>query len=533
MSPNRRIAVYLTAAIASTCLDFFCHGLALPRNPIRRHWAPPPPQTTTVPANFRQYCSVWRSSSRDVLFLSSSVTDEVPSSVIGSDTSEDEDKEESNNTSQLPINATQGVPASSTGIATSSQAAQWHKQRRKEMLQKYSDRISPLERSSSSNVLGLSLLFLSNASLLAMAYLSGKAWNPLQIFLAAIFPGSMFSLWTLQILHDCLHGSLLPKPSSRPLPSLKHDNNNNNHVKKKKKLQSLLLFWGSMPSFFGYHLYLRHGHLSHHKSLGDPRSTSLRQLFDSDKSEFEDGDVLFAAHRMKLKGEAGPRFRIGKEKKEDLVLSISRTGFSHWKRGRPLRNAAIFAATFSFERFLLGINDLVVALTGTNYFFPNKPREFHKECANYCRWAVLVRGALWKWAGWKSLLFLYLAEILWSIPPHPACAMFVTNHGSATRDEDGDGYGDGCIPSSSTYAGKWYSLFTLGTNYHCEHHDFPTIPLHRLGKLREIAPEYYREGERDNVFEIMWKVFSEPEFYACMDVGVNLKNTKILPVAAS
>jgi len=111
--------------------------------------------------------------------------------------------------------------------------------------------------------------------------------------------------------------------------------------------------------------------------------------------------------------------------------------------------------------------------------------------------------------------------------------MFVTNHGSATRDEDGDGYGDGCIPSSSTYAGKWYSLFTLGTNYHCEHHDFPTIPLHRLGKLREIAPEYYREGERDNVFEIMWKVFSEPEFYACMDVGVNLKNTKILPVGAS
>ncbi|KAL7472891.1 hypothetical protein ACHAXS_013280 [Conticribra weissflogii] len=561
MSPNRQPAVYPAIAMTAVCLVSFSHGWAPTRNPIIRQRATTtttpllPPSSRTVP--FRHHPngrSPRGMNSNDHVFahvraMSSSVTDEAPSSETNI-----EDIEEFPVTISSPMNATPQPPTSTaTSISSSSSstspAAQWHKRRRKEMLQKYGDRISPLERTSSSHVLGLSLLLLSNASLFAMAYLSGKALNPVQIVLLAFFPGSVFSLWTLQILHDCLHGSLLPKPNvSSTSPTSTHQspskdkgtkkkkkNTKKKTKKNNKKLQNLLLFWGSMPSFFGYHLYLRHGHLSHHKSLGDPRSASLLQLFESDKSDFEDGDVLFVAHRMNLRGETGPRLRIGRKKKEDLVLSISRTGFSLWKPKRPVRNSAIFALSFALERFLLGINDVVVAITGKNHFFPNKPREFHDECARYCRCALSVRGWLWRIAGWKSLLFLFLAEVLWSIPPHPACAMFVTNHGSTMVPGDGDGDEDGnrCIPSSSTYAGKWYSVFTLGTNYHCEHHDFPTIPLHRLGKLKEIAPEYYRGGESDNVFTIMRKAFSEPEFYACMDVGVNLKNTKMLPAVAS
>lgn len=378
------------------------------------------------------------------------------------------------------------------------------------MLQKYGDQIAPLERESSSNILALTLLSISNIGLLTLSILSGKVLSPVQIVLLAIFPGSMFSLWTLQILHDCLHGSLLNKQQHKFIF---------NKIKR-KTLQNAILFWGSIPSVFGYYLYLKYGHLTHHKSLGDQASVSLQTLFNSTQKEFEDGDVLFVAHRMKLKGEVGPRFNImGRE----VVMSISKAGFNNWVEDRPIWNAVVFATSFMYERLMLMMNDVVVAITGRNYFFPNKPKEFHAECARYCRCAVVVRGLLWKLAGWKSLLFLYLSETLWSIPPHPACAMFVTNHGS-TMDSDGEsgGGGEHCIPSSSTYAGRWYSLFTLGTNYHCEHHDFPTIPLHRLGELRKIAPEFYREGSNDNVFKIMRKVFAKPEFYACMDAGIQL-----------
>ncbi|KAL7542111.1 hypothetical protein ACHAWF_007093 [Thalassiosira exigua] len=401
-------------------------------------------------------------------------------------------------TESSPSSAPAGRDGPRSRNPSHSRAARWHKDRRRRMLLKYGDRIGPLERDASSHALALSLLCLSNASLFAFSLLSGKL-HPLRVTLLALFPGSMFSLWTLQILHDLLHGSLLKKRRRTFLGV------------RRKDLQDLLLFWGSMPSAFGYYLYLKYGHLTHHKSLGDERSASLKQLFESDQKEFEDGDVLFVAHRMKLKGEVGPTFNIGGK---DITMSISKTGFDAWREGRPIRNACAFASSFMYERGMLVVNDLVVAATGRNYFFPNKPKEFHDECAKYCRCAVAVRALLWKLAGWKSMLFLFLSETLWSIPPHPACAMFVTNHGSNVDEDSGN-----CVPSSSTYAGRWYSVFTLGTNYHCEHHDFPTIPLHRLGELRKIAPEFYPEGSRDNVFRIMRKVFAKPEFYACMDAA--------------
>jgi fatty acid desaturase len=397
-----------------------------------------------------------------------------------------------------------------------SPAAKYHKERRKRMLLKYGDQIIPLERDASSQSLAIPLLALSNVSLFTLSLICGTL-HPALVVLLAVFPGSIFSLWTLQILHDNLHGSLLDKHKSTFFPLPLGLGRKVVNIKR-HRLRGSILFWGSMPSAFGYYLYLTYGHITHHKSFGDVDAASLKQLFDSSKQDFEDGDVLFVAHRMKLKGEVGPTFTLPTlfgRRKRHVTLSISKMGFNTWKEGYPIRNALAFTISFMYERFMLVINDTVVAITGWNYFFPNKPRRFHADCAKYCRCALLVRAVLYSLGGWKSIFFLYLSETLWSIPPHPACAMFVTNHGSTIDDDTGL-----CVPSSSTYAGKWYSLLTLGTNYHVEHHDFPTIPLHRLGQLRDIAPEFYRTGSNDNVFKIMRKAFSKPEFYACMDAKV-------------
>jgi fatty acid desaturase len=370
------------------------------------------------------------------------------------------------------------------------------------MLKKYGSQIAPLERNASSQRVALPLLVVSNLSLLFLSMASGFLPISMVILLAA-FPGSILSLWQLQILHDVLHGSMFTKGRNVVwgVP--------------KKDMQDRVLFWGSMPSVFGYYLYLKYGHLSHHKNVGDPTQANLQQLFDSHQADFEDGDVLFVAHRMKLKGDIGPRFRVWGRARE-LKMSISKSGFNSWRQGNATWNACMFASSFLFERFMLVANDVIVAITGRNYFFPNKPAAFHKACARYARCATLLRGALWATCGWKSLLFLFLSETLWSLPPHPACAMFVTNHGSSTTG----GENESCIPTSSTYAGRWYSIFTLGTNYHCEHHDFPTIPLTQLHTLRKIAPDFYPTGSRDNLWAIMKKTFAHPDFYACMDAGI-------------
>jgi fatty acid desaturase len=505
--------------------------------------------------------------------------------------------------SSTPINQPSPIPSSDTdfsievnkdtSISTStdtnatkqkrtsalSPAAQWHKKRRKEMISntEYASKILPLEQESHGLYVGLPLLILSNIALASLSVLSSKL-SIMQIIILAFFPGSMFSLWQLQISHDCLHGTLLPKKKIKndtistrtsTIHNVNDNIKNNNKliksitniknyvhnyiVQNRNKLHKLILFYGTMPSAFGYYLYLQYGHLTHHKSLGDERKSNLDALFNSNQKEFEDGDALFVAHRMKLKGEVGPKFTLpfalpslptmkkknmnhnendSNNKRNDdttttITMSISNTGFTLWKDNHPLRNALVFTTSFLFERVLLIWNDFVVACTGRNFFFPNKPKAFHDEVALYCRISVLVRlGLCYLAKSWKALFFLYLAETLWSIPPHPACAMFITNHGSDNSEHE-----EGCIPSSSTYAGKLYSLFTLGTNYHVEHHDFPTIPLHNLGKLQKIAPEYYRGGnpsinsntpkrKRDNVFQIMKKTFSKAEFYACMDAGI-------------
>jgi fatty acid desaturase len=389
-------------------------------------------------------------------------------------------------------------------FSTTSGAATWHKQRRNQMLALYGDDIIPLERESSSQSVALPLLIMSNTLLLALSILSGSLSLPAVVALS-VFPGSILSLWQLQILHDVLHGSFFEKSASR-LGGIQ-----------KKSLQNFTLFVGSMPSVFGYYLYLKFGHLTHHRNVGNSESASLKTLFDSHSTDFEDGDVLFVAHRMNLTGEVGPTFHLfGK----NVTMSISKSGFNAWKRGNYVWNAFMFASSFLLERLLLVINDAVVALTGKNFFFPNKPQPFHQDCTRYARVATLLRIALWKFAGWKSLLFLYLSETLWSIPPHPACAMFVTNHGSSI------GTNGECIPTSSTYGGKWYSILTLGTNFHVEHHDFPTIPLNKLGKLRNIAPEFYTVGNHANVWQIMKRAFAHPDFYACTNAGIQVNDGK-------
>mmetsp|Transcript_8165 Transcript_8165/g.17689 ORF Transcript_8165/g.17689 Transcript_8165/m.17689 type:complete len:434 (-) Transcript_8165:17-1318(-) len=335
-------------------------------------------------------------------------------------------------------------PTEGGGSNELSDAAQWHRERRRQMLEKYGTQISSLEREASSQSIALPLLGLANLSLLCMSIWSGSL-HPVKVLLLAIFPGSMFSLWQLQILHDSIHGCLLNKGETTFFGNVS-----------RRRLQDAILFWGSMPSVFGYYLYLKYGHLTHHKHVGDPEKASLQKLFNSTAIEFADGDVLFVAHRMKLKGEIGPSFTIpplrkgGKSSK--VTMSISKMGFNAWKRSKPFRNALLFTMSFMYERLMLTMNDVIVAASGRNFFFPQKPKKFHDECAKYTRCAILVRSLLFAIAGWKSLLFLYLSETLWSIPPLPSAAMFVTNHGSDTVTNP-SGTVD-CVPTASTYSGS-------------------------------------------------------------------------------
>ena len=252
---------------------------------------------------------------------------------------------------------------------------------------------------------------------------------------------------------------------------------------------------------------------------------------------FEDGDILFVTHRMKLAGEKGPMPpEWAQGKLPDAPMNVAFNFFSSmWREGQPHRNMLVYSLSMFLERLVLIISDKVVALTGFNAFFPNKPAAFHRAAANHARLALLFQTAVWWACGWKALVMLYIAETAWSLPVHPGCAMFITNHGSTphpvsadSRVPPGIGGGEGgggemrdsgCQPTRSTYAGLWYDIVCCNTNYHLEHHDFPNIPILALPKLREIAPEFYDSSAvvaGTSLWSTVKSAFDTPDFYACM-----------------
>ncbi len=337
--------------------------------------------------------------------------------------------------------------------------------------------------------------------------------------------GGVMSLWTLQILHDACHGTLFNEIDCGTTSGW----------------NTRALRYGSLLSWFGYYLYLTRGHLGHHVGGG---GVGLKEVFEGSGGDFEDGDVLFVGHRMKMGVDEDGPVVFGRS------MSVSRWFFRRW-RGREgkgggtgglwwLYNACVFSFGFMFERVMLGVNEVVVALLGKNLFFGNKADEFHNDCSRYARTALAVRGTLWAVFGFKALLSLYVMEVSWSLPFHPCSAMFYTNHGSIRTEDDGKDVGGGeCTPTSSLRVGKFYDLLTLYTNLHMEHHDFPTIPFHKLYRLKEVAPQWYRDdlmrevdqhdgtasgriGKDDgiskgmrNIYHVIKDTFQNPQFYAC------------------
>lgn len=224
----------------------------------------------------------------------------------------------------------------------------------------------------------------------------------------AIFLGGTLSLWQFALLHDIKHGAAALPDGVSP-----------NDV----------LFAGSLPSLFGYFLYLRYGHMTHHKDFG---RRPLRELFDSEQANFEDGDALFIAHRQQMANDA-PHERVGffgKEEVGGLGLSISRTIYSLlWVERSspdaeaestldrsliPAWNAAVYAFSMTFERAALVFGGgIVPALVGRNYFFPSKPPPFHQMCADYARASLAIQLVLLAIAGPGALLYLFWAEVGW------------------------------------------------------------------------------------------------------------------------
>ena len=84
--------------------------------------------------------------------------------------------------------------------------------------------------------------------------------------------------------------------------------------------------------------------------------------------------------------------------------------------------------------------------------------------------------------GPKALVYLALA-LFFSIGLHPLGARWIQRHYLV---------GEGGEQETFSYYG-FLNLLTFNVGYHNEHHDFPSVPWHRLPRIRAAAPEAYTE----------------------------------------
>jgi len=340
-----------------------------------------------------------------------------------------------------------------------------------------------------------------------------------------------------------------------------------------------VLYAGSLPALFGYFLYLRYGHLTHHKAVG---TYSIKALFDSEQSAFEDGDGLFVAHRQ-LMSEDRPSARpgfFGAEHVGGLGLSISRTVYAlgwldlSWLHARRLQqgtlqqgtvqelssgdvlpataqqrgggegggegkgegggegegvhlaaaasrwlpaatNAAVFSFSMTFERAALVMGGGVAPALLGRNAFFP-----NKPDDFHTTCANYARTSLLLAAAITALAGSTdaLTWLFWAEVGWqlPIHPASAMFVSNHPSLDSNDGT---CQPTASIYLGDWYDTLCCYSNYHLEHHDFPDVPAFRLKALRDAAPQFYSDdaisGSRDGWWETMRRTFDGRSFYAC------------------
>ena len=99
---------------------------------------------------------------------------------------------------------------------------------------------------------------------------------------------------------------------------------------------------------------------------------------------------------------------------------------------------------------------------------------------------------------WKATVYLVLSELfLYGFCFHPFAGYFLSVHRCDHDPAAAAGVDSGLDPAlyerqptTSTYS-TLASLASANLNLHVEHHDFPTVPCHRLHRVRALFPEFY------------------------------------------
>jgi sphingolipid delta-4 desaturase len=149
---------------------------------------------------------------------------------------------------------------------------------------------------------------------------------------------------------------------------------------------------------------------------------------------------------------------------------------------RAVVGLVAYAVTAIWNRELKP-NDFVLSILADEHLISGYKRyKIEMWAVTYPILALAMMATLWWFFGWTPLVYLFLSALFSTGFLHPlAFGLMLSNshfHGYSCYQ-----------PSASNYGPVNWITFNFGM--HTEHHDFHYIPWFRLGRLREIAPEFY------------------------------------------
>ncbi len=323
--------------------------------------------------------------------------------------------------------------------------AVWHRERAKGMIGTHPE-IKQLFGNTPSTAIWC-CLFMTGQLALAAGVWQAPWWI---VVLVAYVLGSWIDINLFQLAHECNH----------------------NLVFKKTSWNRWLFTFTTLPMFLsGHHTWWIEHHV-HHNDLGAQKDfiTRRRTVF-----------LLTRQHRYFLFFTKGPLYRLG-----CILFSPVVMPYALFMLVMQFFRSLLGLIVYAFESLLRGRLDpgpTALAILADEHLISGYDRYGLK------RWAVvypllsflLTGGLLWI-GGWKPVAYLLLAQLFATGFLHPHnFGIILSNshfHGSTSYQ-----------PSCSLYG--WSNRIYFNFGLHLEHHDIMGIPWSRLGRLREIAPEFY------------------------------------------
>ncbi len=286
--------------------------------------------------------------------------------------------------------------------------------------------------------------------------LVGQAWW--MILAAAWLFGGLIDIGLFQLAHECNHALIF----------------------KRKAANRWMFTLTSLPMLFpGHHTWWIEHHV-HHNHLGSDKDFVKRRR-----------SVLLALKDRIFGHLPPPRVRR-------MTTWITTPLF--WPIAafmmitqilRAIVGLAVYAATAIWNRQLKP-NDFVLSILADEHLVSGYKRyKIEMWAVVYPILALTMMGVLWWFYGWTPLVYLFLSALFSTGFLHPLA------FGLMLSNSHFHGY-DCYQPSASNYGPVNWITFNFGM--HTEHHDFHYIPWFRLGRLREVAPEFYNDLKQTHSF---------------------------------